>query len=169
MFLWCNSNENQALEDLKKPPEDPLKLWKFYKWIFWSFLETYICANPTLFARSLPILRRSLLVCTKLPCEHKLEIVLGGSVMFLRCVPYLHECYVQVPSSLSVFFTRHRARIRGLFSAVTRPVAVGPILAQGGFQEKLFHSECSCPVDKILTMNMHHVRELHITNSLGLM
>ena len=84
MFLCFTSNENQALEDLKKPPEDPLKLWKFYKWIFWNFLENYICANPTLFARNLPILRRSLLVCSEPPCNHKLEIVLGGSVMFFK-------------------------------------------------------------------------------------
>jgi len=76
MFLCCNSNENQALEDLKKPSEDPLKLWKFYKWIFWNFLETYICANPTLFARSHPANTRWKLFWEAVSC-------------FWRCVPYI--------------------------------------------------------------------------------
>lgn len=159
MFLCCNSNENQALEDLKKPPEDPLKLWKFYEWIFWNFLETYICANPTLLQEAFQFSEEAFWFVPSHPANTSWKLFWEAVLCFLRCVPYLYECYVQVSSSLSVFFTRHRARIRGLFSAVTRPVAVGPILAQGGFQEKLFHGECSCPVDKILTMNMHHVRE----------
>ena len=41
--------------------------------------------------------------------------------------------------SVSLFcHLRYRARIRGLFCAITRPTPIGPIITQGHFQEKLF-------------------------------
>lgn len=38
------------------------------------------------------------------------------------------------------FVARHKAHIRGVLSAVTRPTQVSVILAQHGFQERLFFS-----------------------------
>ncbi|XP_006881266.1 PREDICTED: E3 UFM1-protein ligase 1 [Elephantulus edwardii] len=38
------------------------------------------------------------------------------------------------------FVARHKARIRGLFSAITRPTAVNPLISKYGFQEQLLYS-----------------------------
>ncbi|KFO23831.1 E3 UFM1-protein ligase 1 [Fukomys damarensis] len=38
------------------------------------------------------------------------------------------------------FVTRHKARIRGLFSAITRPTAVNSLISKYGFQEQLLYS-----------------------------
>ncbi|XP_029800670.1 E3 UFM1-protein ligase 1 isoform X2 [Suricata suricatta] len=38
------------------------------------------------------------------------------------------------------FVSRHRARIRGLFSAITRPTAVNSLISKYGFQEQLLYS-----------------------------
>ncbi|XP_006004935.1 E3 UFM1-protein ligase 1 [Latimeria chalumnae] len=38
------------------------------------------------------------------------------------------------------FISRHRARIRGLFSAITRPTSVSNLITQYGFQEHLLYS-----------------------------
>ncbi|XP_045150313.1 E3 UFM1-protein ligase 1 isoform X2 [Echinops telfairi] len=38
------------------------------------------------------------------------------------------------------FVSRHKARIRGLFSAITRPTAVNPLISKFGFQEQLLYS-----------------------------
>nr|XP_023403589.1 E3 UFM1-protein ligase 1 [Loxodonta africana] len=37
------------------------------------------------------------------------------------------------------FVARHKARIRGLFSAITRPTAVNPLISKYGFQEQLLY------------------------------
>lgn len=37
------------------------------------------------------------------------------------------------------FICRYRARVRGLFGAVTKPTTIGQIMVDGKFQEKLFH------------------------------
>ena len=39
------------------------------------------------------------------------------------------------------YVARHRARIRGLFTAVTVPTPVAHLVAQGHYQESLFHCE----------------------------
>ena len=82
---------------------------------------------------------------------------LSGRMWPPTCNELKHASYIYSVRDihLTFFHTRHRARIRGLFSAVTRPVAVGPILTQGGFQEKLFHCKCSCsslPARCLLTL-----------------
>lgn len=38
------------------------------------------------------------------------------------------------------FVARHKAHIRGVLSAITRPTQVSAILAQHGFQQRLFFS-----------------------------
>ncbi|XP_004372462.1 E3 UFM1-protein ligase 1 isoform X1 [Trichechus manatus latirostris] len=38
------------------------------------------------------------------------------------------------------FVARHKARVRGLFSAITRPTAVNPLISKYGFQEQLLYS-----------------------------
>lgn len=38
------------------------------------------------------------------------------------------------------YVARYEARIRGQFSAITRPTALGPIISQGNYHAKLFHS-----------------------------
>ena len=39
------------------------------------------------------------------------------------------------------FVARHRARILGVLSAITRPTTVSSIIAEYGFQERLFFSK----------------------------
>ncbi|KAM9665173.1 E3 UFM1-protein ligase 1 isoform 1-T1 [Trichechus inunguis] len=38
------------------------------------------------------------------------------------------------------FVAQHKARVRGLFSAITRPTAVNPLISKYGFQEQLLYS-----------------------------
>ncbi|XP_007940440.1 E3 UFM1-protein ligase 1 [Orycteropus afer afer] len=38
------------------------------------------------------------------------------------------------------FVARHKARIRGLFSAITRPTPINPLISKYGFQEQLLYS-----------------------------
>ena len=44
----------------------------------------------------------------------------------------------------NAYVSRHKAMIRGTFSAVTRPTPVGPILLRGNYNENLFHCEYVC-------------------------
>lgn len=44
----------------------------------------------------------------------------------------LHYCYVRM------YFSRYRSRVRGLFSAITSPTSIGPLIVQRDFQEKIF-------------------------------
>ncbi|XP_076035805.1 UFM1 specific ligase 1 [Oratosquilla oratoria] len=43
----------------------------------------------------------------------------------------------------NAYVARHRARVRGVLSAVTRPIPVSTIISQHGFQERLFFSVVS--------------------------
>lgn len=43
-----------------------------------------------------------------------------------------------------IFIWRYKSRIQGLFSAITCPAPIGPILMQGHFQERLFFCKCLC-------------------------
>ncbi|XP_068237090.1 E3 UFM1-protein ligase 1 [Palaemon carinicauda] len=67
------------------------------------------------------------------------------------------------------FVTRHRAHVRGVLSAITRPTQVASLLSQHGFQETLFFSVAEKLIETgripgILTGNQQVHRAIYIPN-----
>ena len=48
---------------------------------------------------------------------------------------WILQCYY---ACMIILCFRYRSRIRGLFSAITYPTSIGPLITQGSFQQKLF-------------------------------
>lgn len=62
--------------------------------------------------------------------------------------------YDDVPFLL-LLCIRYKSQIRGLFSAITCPSSIGPIIAQGGFQEKLFLcTDAVCSFQLLCSLSM---------------
>lgn len=66
-----------------------------------------------------------------------------------------------------MFDCRYKSRIRGLFSAITGPTSVGPIITHGGFQEKLFLCMSFAPPPSMPIWGLFVVAVLHKLISSG--